>query len=387
MVAAVGAIVAIIGLVVGLLWPAASHNAASADGSLTTAVKAAQVQLTVDHSAVDCVGLVTKYGGQVATLSDGSKTPKFSVGAEQPVGQNGRLWSDAVNVPLNPQTVEAEQASICADPAQAAMVQNGIGSKKVGDKSVADLNGWMTAQGSPEAISQWAQDCMSQDVETHIQCAKTMALTATLVGRFQSEGVKNATTTWNYHLASGGLVVGQVPPFELNPTQYAGFFLVISVTEKTGGCFLRLGFNVGTSSPNGGDQRLAGLPCQTPTPTAPPAAPTTPGKPPTSSVPPTHETTPPTSPPRTTPTTQKPRLSWDCQQNGVNCPPGVTPSWHQPVQQNPSNAPVGPTPGYVPPAGGGNPPPPSTVPSPATTSPPATRPPAPAPTTSIVAPR
>lgn len=56
---------------------------------------------------------------------------------------------------------------------------------------------------------------------------------------------------------------------------------------------------------------------------------------------------PPLVPPGTTPpTTEKPELSFDCQQNGVGCPPGVNPAWVQPVQDNTtSGVNTGPTPG------------------------------------------
>lgn len=51
-------------------------------------------------------------------------------------------------------------------------------------------------------------------------------------------------------------------------------------------------------------------------------------------------------PPPTTPTTEKPPLSYECQQNGVNCPPGVVNDVVQPPQDNnTSGVDTGPTPG------------------------------------------
>lgn len=81
-----------------------------------------------------------------------------------------------------------------------------------------------------------------------------------------------------------------------------------------------------------------------------PVRPGTPPAPPID-VPPGQETPPPTAPPGTTPpvttppTTEKPRTSTECQQNGTNCPPGVTNDVVQPVQENPSGVNTGPTPG------------------------------------------
>lgn len=43
---------------------------------------------------------------------------------------------------------------------------------------------------------------------------------------------------------------------------------------------------------------------------------------------------------------EKPALSFDCQQNGIGCPPGVNPAWVQPVQDNTfAGVNIGPTPG------------------------------------------
>lgn len=270
----------------------------TASSSLTNQQRAAQKQLTVEGSLTTGNGLfnctaVTKTVG----LSNGAKTPVFTVGARAPVGQ--RLWSDATNVPLKPQTLAAEQAVVCHDPAQAGMVMNGLGAQKVGNVNVASLNSWMKAQGSPRVISQWAQGCMSKsDIQVHLQCARTMSLAATLLGRFHADGIQKSPTAWNYHLAGGGLVVGKVPVFELNPKQYTGYFLSLSVTAKTGGCFVHVGFNVGTSAPNGGDQRLAGMSCVSPKPISPSKAPSSPG-----STPPSTHSTPPgtTRPPGSTP--------------------------------------------------------------------------------------
>jgi hypothetical protein len=301
-------------------WPSASSMSGSPVGIVDN-LDEAQSNLVVDYDKVttdDCLAKVKQQFGSAGVghykaEDEDYETVKFDVGAMHSVGDNGVLTSDSTNVPLNPQTREAERAFICRDPAQAAMVMNGAGREKVGDKTVAELNPWMQAQGDPSAIQPWAQHCMDakDNVKVHLECAKTMAAAAVLVGRFHDDGVQKTSTEWNYHLANHGLVVGQVPPFELNPVQEKdAFFLVISVTQKTGGCFLRLGFNVGVTAPNGGDQRLAGLPCEAPPP--PTATPPTGTKPPgTHNPPPTTTTqpprttthTPPTTPPVTTTTT------------------------------------------------------------------------------------
>jgi hypothetical protein len=240
-------------------------------------------------------------GTRQATLTSAemtSKTVLFTSGANMPADK--RITTDAVNTPLAPKTLVAAQTVVCQDPGQAGMDMNGLGRLTVAGKTIAELNPWMhDLQGDPKDISTWAQRCWD-DAQTHLQCAKMMAYTAALLGRFHNGGVVQTSSTWNYHLTGDGLSVALVPAYELNPKQEQhAFFIDLSVTEKTSNsCILRVGINVGVTSPNGGDQRLAGLPCTTPgTPTTPPTTPSTPPSGPPSGPP----STPPSGPPTTTP--------------------------------------------------------------------------------------
>lgn len=329
-----------------------------AGGSLTKeqnkAQQQAQESLIVNYNQVNIdrgAALVKKYFGarSVVTITHtpmhgkttSFKSPVFVIGAENPVG-NGpekRLWSDAVNVPLKPQTLEAEQATINRDPLQAAMVMNGLGKGKVGGISVYHQNPWMQAQGSVDNIKTWAQHCMTQDVVTHLQCARVMAATADLLGRFHSEGVVKRNSTWNYHLTHGGLAVNKVPAVGLNPKQEQNaYFLVVSMTEKTGGCFLRYGFNMGTTTRNGGDQRLAGMTCVPPK--APPKHVVPPKGTPPGHTPPGH-TPPPPPPGHTTP--PPPHHTCVCvTKRRVSQAPLPPPRQTQPVAPEPSAVPTQP---------------------------------------------
>jgi len=290
-------------VIVGLLTGANSKNDASADATdgLAQDIPAAQAALSVHPEDVPvefCNELVRKYDGKFVTLDDGTETPYFVLGSTEPVGE--RKWSDAVNVPLKPQTLEAEQATLCQDPAQAAMVMNGMQKVNIGSKSVADLNAdWMKAQGSPSAVDQWAEACSKEDVSKHLACAKTMATTAYLLEQFHNDDVVKASTEWNFHLT--GPSAGGVPEFGMNPKQeHNAYFVGLSYTTKTGGVCVRIGFNVGVTSPNGGDQRFAGLECKTP-----PSGEKTPpdkGGPPSNPPGTTPPTNPPTNPPTTPPT-------------------------------------------------------------------------------------
>lgn len=318
----------------------AKHNSSSThkktSGSGSTS-KAAQQQVTVEGlyepTTTHLTQVAQSLGYHYMTVN-GATTPVFAYGSMAPVGNGGRLWSDAVNKPLTVRTPEAEEAVVSVDPAQAAMVMNGLGSQPVGDKTVAQLNPWMVAQGSPSTIATWAQSCRTDNVAVHLQCAQTMSLAAELLTRLSGQGVVVSDSVWNYHLANGGLVVGKVPAFELNRVQeHQNHFLELALTEKTGGCWLRIGFNVGVQSVNGGDQRMAGLPCVTPGTKA--ATSHTSSSTTTS----THRTTTPPSGTHTTPSsppgvplTVKPAQSWDCM---INAGPGCKPNGgHQAVQNN-----------------------------------------------------
>ncbi len=264
------AIMVIIAIIIGASMSSGSPKGPKKTGTgLSDDIPTAQQDLSVTPEDVPknfCDDLLKKADAKFVTLSDDSETPVFEAGSTHLVGTSAdkRLWSDATNVPLSPQTLEAEQTTVCHDPAQAAMVMNGLGGEMVGDKSIFELNSsWMAAQGSPEVIAQWAQQCLvKDDVDKYLACYKTMSTTAYLLGTFRDKGVARAATVWNYHLA--GPVAGKVPPFELNPKQYKGYFLAVSYTTKTGSVCLNFGFNVGKSKPNGGDQRLARLACKKP---------------------------------------------------------------------------------------------------------------------------
>jgi hypothetical protein len=229
----------------------------SASGSLTDdqrkAQAAAQASLIVDYGNVAnvkmCNSLVTKYFGAPKMVNytlngkSGGQTPKFDVGAVHSMigsaqryeGETQRLWSMAVNVPLKPQNLEAEQATICRDPAQAAMVLNRMGPGKIGGITILSQNLWMKGlQGDPRTVvKNWAMKCMTQNVSTHIQCAQTMAATAALLGRFHSAGVAVRPTVWNVYLNGGGVAVKQVPTFALNTKQYTGYFLILGSRRPT----------------------------------------------------------------------------------------------------------------------------------------------------------
>lgn len=278
--------------------PSLTSGEKTADSKNKSNPTASQL-LVVDYSRVDtqeCVRLVQKYYGyaRVTTLKvDKTKvtTVLFDNGSMRPVSgepKPNRLQALYVNVPLNPQTMEAKRAVTCHDPADAATTLNGLGRQRVGNHTIAQLNPWMEAQGDPRAIQAWAQRCTDGNVKMHLACAKTMAATAMLLGIFHEEGVHKANSLWNYELAA--VVLHRVPPFRLAATQeHNAYFLVASVTSKTTGCVLRIGFNVGTNTPNGGDQRLAGLACKTPPVKVPPTG----SRPPGTSKPPTRTTTPP----------------------------------------------------------------------------------------------
>lgn len=280
----------------------------------------AQAQLFVDPAQVAtdyCADLVQKYDLDQVEIESGThmgtQTPVFVVGASENVPP--RLWSRGPNVPLAPLTLEAEQAVICHDPAQAAMVMNRLGQVRIGTKTIAEVNSaWIGAQGPANddgeipAIKSWAASCMTTNVDTHLACAKTMSYTAVLLARFQAlPGVRQMPDTlWNVFLPNGA-EVGEIPEFGLDPVQEKnGHWVVIEFTSKNRAVCLRFGFNVGTASSgvNGGDQRLAQFPCDepAPTPTAQPSS--TPSSTHPSSPPSRHPTPKPSpTPSRTTCTT------------------------------------------------------------------------------------
>lgn len=286
-----GGLIAIIALLVLALlgwgiWAFASRSTTAA--GLVDAQQKAHIALTVKRPAVDCVALVRKHFGAESVKSiDGKDVVIFDIGAWQP--SDAKISTDAVNVRLTPQTAEAELATVCHDPGQAAMVMNRLGAIKIGDKSIGDDNAaWIKAQGDPSVINDWATSCTTDNLGEHLACQETMAKAATLLTLFDSEGMTQSDSEWNVHLANAA-VVGSIPEFELNKNQERNaHFLTFTYTDKVLGCVTRFGFNMGVDEVNGGDQRIAGLPCEVkpkPASTAPAVVKPTP-KP---SSPPTHK--------------------------------------------------------------------------------------------------
>jgi hypothetical protein len=214
-----------------------------------------------------CATLVRKYFPSGTSLptegnSGGQRATYMPIGLRR---EQGPAYPDAVNVPLRPPTIEAQQATTCFDPVQAAMNINGLGPARIGGTTLATINPWMRGvQGDPATvISGWVQHCLTNDDATRRNCARTMAAASELIGRFTVNGIVQSTSLWNYHCKYACVPDGgTVPVLELNPTEgYHASFLVVTLTLTAKDCIVRFGWNVGSQTVDGGDQRLAGLPC------------------------------------------------------------------------------------------------------------------------------
>lgn len=271
------------------------------------------------------------------------KTPVFDIGAMHPVGSGypSRLWSDAVNYPLTTKTLTGVETVVCHDPLQAAIIANRIAAAKIDGVTVGSLNPWIHTEGLDGDIKNattWARHCWTQDLDVHQHCFQTMAAIVQLLEAFHDEGVHKTSSDWMVDCAAFCVTSNHTVPTMKVVTdkhgQDTGYFIVITLTSKTSnGCFLKLGFNVGANTENGGDQRMAGLPCshskppsspsshktsKTPVPhhgktTSPTPKPSTstshaPSSSPTPSKTPS-SSTPPTTPPTTTSPTPSPSES------------------------------------------------------------------------------
>lgn len=233
-------------------------------------VEEARRKFFVDFNKVNtdqCATLVHKYFPNGASLSTGGNSAGKGV-TYSTIGltreQDGG-YPDAINVPLRPPIIEAQQATTCFDPVQAAMNMNGFGPARIGGTTLASINPWMQrTQGDPATvISGWVQRCLATDSTIRRDCAQTMAAAAELIGRFTVNGTVATTSLWNYHCKYACVPNGgTVPVLELNPNrEFRANFLVVTATLTANDCVVRFGWNVGSQTISGGDQRLAGLPC------------------------------------------------------------------------------------------------------------------------------
>ncbi len=358
----------------------------STEQGASSVFSADQLQPPVDF----CTNLVTQYGGTVTSgLVNGTSVTIPSFTAPSTFGydskatalkgleQSKRLYGDAIStaLPLTKVgnkwvfTMNAVEASICTQPDYAAQIIRGLSNIEIGGITVAYLNKWMT-QGSPSPLQpvKWAEQCMNGGFAIQAKCAQIMQDAAYMMTKFKPMGVHKDSPSWYFRLRNG-LVVGSIPPIESVMGTYTGYFVEFEYTTKVGGCFIKLGVNVGRSKPNGGDKRLAGFLCNqpqapstvvpttqpassppvshrpTPTPSltqshpTPTPSMTTPSKAPPSSSPPTSASPsspppstyspPPSSPPATQTPTAPPTSECPCHSSPPASPtytPSATPS-------------------------------------------------------------
>jgi hypothetical protein len=327
-----GAFVAVAGMSLAACGAAAasidSHSKAhhNTDGThltvSTTAALERELTVSLDSSNANCVKIVEAadpHANTDGSIYDGMVTPR--IGAEDGLAANsqgGRLWSDAIEDPLpSPENAGLSltdiEATICRDPLLGDTVANEFATMEIGDVKVVNLNSWLKpydfdASQPENKIATEASSffptvdgtSISETNQSNADYEQLAENLITLLDRFQNTGEATNFTTFNYVLSGGDLVADEMPQVYLNPEQYDAQAIWLTLTKKTGGCYVQIGFNVGDQRPEGTDV------CATP-----PAAPGTPVKPaapgtPNHYIPPTGRTYP--TSPNTAPTA--PSTSW-----------------------------------------------------------------------------
>ncbi len=323
-----------------------STTTALAEGATTTeAQQAAEMQLTEqelrellsvsdDMVTVDCPELVEETGiGQAVEVSEGNYIVKTEIGALKGLAENGvengRLWSDAISIPLpeaenNEDAIQNIQARMCEDPLVGVQFANSVARLEVNGVKVSDLDiDWLQRyEGHASDINDVAAEFVSTDEDLISEETREAAIArnqeyqaqaelfGTTLARFQSLGLGERQTATNLHLAGNGVIVSDtdLPEVEQNPDQYNARAYWFGLTEKDGNeCDDQLiGFN-------DRDMRIVTneIVCETPLPPTseeptPPSVPDT-TQPPVSEQPTTTGTTETTAPPTTVaPTTTRP---------------------------------------------------------------------------------
>lgn len=216
---------------------------------------------------------------------------KFQIGALEPV-PDPRKWSDALGTPIassDPEEARDElQQTICEDPLLGASyltffatdVRNLLIENTGVD--IVELNEWLKPYAAdPNEINVTAAGFIplldvKDPSEAQIDAAMDLnrdwqheaEFVNTLLDRFEVSEIDARKSIVNYHLAIGGLVVGNLPAVERNDKQENLPALIFSLTEKDQ-CreLLSIGANVGDKRPELFEAKEC-EPTPTPTPTS-----------------------------------------------------------------------------------------------------------------------
>ena len=216
---------------------------------------------------------------------------EFQIGALEPV-PDPRKWSDALGTPIvnsDPEKARDElKQTICEDPLLGASYMTffatDVRDLLIEDTGVdiVELNKWLEPYAAdPSEINVTAAGFIPLlDVRdpSEVQIDAAMGLNRdwqheaefvnTLLDRFEVSGIDARESIVNYHLAIGGLVVGNLPAVERNDKQENLPALIFSLTEKNQ-CeeLLSIGANVGDKRPELFEAKECEPPTPTPTPT------------------------------------------------------------------------------------------------------------------------
>jgi hypothetical protein len=271
-VIALGIVGAMLTMLVGVVFggtPAAAQDTSTPDAAT---IKALTVD-TVPEKAL----CTTDSNGLVA----------YNVGTVKPVGENGRKWSDSVELPFTTTTSTARLNEIyttdCVNPDYGIMNANFFANMVLGDVKVVDLNPWLKPfAGDDKVINAKAAEYIpllnvknpsDQQVATAVKKNKEYqelaAKVNTLLSKFNLIGVHSEKSIKNYHLLAGGLTAGTLPAIGLNDKQESLPAEQLVLTNKgQGTCFAKIGYNTG-------DRRAEQFSCSTYKP--PPGSTPTPG--------------------------------------------------------------------------------------------------------------
>ena len=217
--------------------------------------------LTIMFSNVSCPDVVEKAGGEVIHLPDGTTTYQMRDESLVPVGEGGRLWSDAYAMPVVNQedpkvSLDETILAICQGPNYGGGWGNLFANLTVGDTKLVDLNqSWLPPYaGNADQINDLALKSVGTIDGRSGYFVKPSYQTvaenlAELLIRYTLAGYASEQSVANYHLAAGGLVIDNFPEVELNSTQEALPAVVLVLYQKTGECLSKIGFNLGDKRP------------------------------------------------------------------------------------------------------------------------------------------
>lgn len=321
-VIAVGTLLLIAAVVIGLLQTGTPSSASGGDHHKSTSTTTTTVagkkhgltaeqiaELTIKTSGINCAQLAAQNGATLVQVGGNQLFQSIVASVSEGVTPSGpRATSDAIEVPFSSTTqfatdLNEAQTHICVNPQFGADVAYGFCQLTIGGQTVESMDVWLQpfCVSNPSELNAIVQDrvvlpgvtptsAQQQDIIDYQKSNGVAEYLGTLLMKFALLGTSSKTATGTLHIVDA--TVGKVPSMGVDPNPDSKPALDFQFSEKNGCSLAEFGLNLQ-------DERFELFPlptCQAPP--APQPAPKPVPMPKPVKTPPHHGTTTTTAPPK-----------------------------------------------------------------------------------------